>query len=207
MKCGVDKFCLGATSACCIHGMYPGTSHTNLWRSSIRFITIVYESLVKGAVSYFTHIFFSFFLAFLQTSYGFILIKTYKLHYFYLPLYSETTDRGEITVTTTSGLDLCIFPCFKYIVYQINSFALIAKWFPSIFIILVLFFVRNYRVSHHAHPRLRAPSLTLNLKTLAQRFQVCYAQKHMREIWHCSFKISWPKTWKPIDSIIVFSYI
>ena len=84
---------------------------------------------LKGAVSYFTHIFFSFFLAFLQTSYGFSLIKTYKLHYFYLILYSETTDRGEITVTTTftSGLDLCTFPCFKYIVYQVNSFALIAK--------------------------------------------------------------------------------
>ena len=28
MKCGVDKFCLGATSACCIHGMYPGLSRT-----------------------------------------------------------------------------------------------------------------------------------------------------------------------------------
>ena len=84
---------------------------------------------IKGAVSYFAHIFFSFFLAFLQTSYGFSLIKTYKLHYFYLILYSETTDRGEITVTIkfTSGLDLCIFPCFKYIVYQIDSFALIAK--------------------------------------------------------------------------------
>ena len=136
--------------------------------------------------------FFSFFLAFLQTSYGFSLIKTYKLHYFYLILCSETTDRGEITVTTTftSGFDLCTFPCFKYIVYQINSFALIAKWYPSIFIILVLFFVRNYRVSHHAHPRLRAPSWILNLKTLAQRFQVCYAQKHMRVIWHCSFNPS-----------------
>ena len=132
----------------------------------------------------------SFFLVFLQTSYGFSLIKTYKLHYFYLILYSETTDRGEITVTTTftSGLDLCIFPCFKYIVYQINSFALIAKWFPSIFIILVLFFVWNYRVYDHAHPRLRAPSWILNLKTLPQRFQVCYAQKHIREIWQCSFK-------------------
>ena len=84
---------------------------------------------VKGAVSYFTHIFLSFFLAFLQTSYGFSLIKTYKLQYFYLTLYSETTDRGEITVTTTFtyGLNLCIFPCSKYIVYQINSFALIAK--------------------------------------------------------------------------------
>ena len=52
-----------------------------------------------------------------------------ELHYFHLILYSETTDRDEITVTTTftSGLDLCIFPCFKYIVYQINYFALIAK--------------------------------------------------------------------------------
>ena len=76
-----------------------------------------------------SRIFFSFFLAFLQTSYGFSPIKTYKLHYFYLILYSETTDHGEITVTTTftSGLDLCIFPCFKYIVYQLNSFALVAK--------------------------------------------------------------------------------
>ena len=143
-------------------------------------------------MSYYTHIFFSFFPAFLQTSYGFSLIKTYKLRYFYLILYSKTTDRGEITVTTTftSGLDLRIFPCFKYTVYQINCFALIAKWFPSIFIILVLFFVRNYRVSNHAHPRLRAPSWILNLKTLAQRFQVCYAQKHMRVVWHCSFKLS-----------------
>ena len=140
-------------------------------------------------MSYFTHIFFFFFLASLQTSYGFSLIKTYKLHYFYLILYSETTDRGEITVTTTftSGLDLCIFPCFRYIVYQINSFALLAKWFPSTFIIVMLFLLRNYRVSHHAHPRLRAPSWILNLKTLAQRFQVCYAQKHISEIWHCSF--------------------
>ena len=73
---------------------------------------------IKEAVSYFTHIFFSFFLAFLQTSYRFSLIKTYKLHYFYLILYSETTDCGEITVTTTltSGLDLCIFPCSKQII-------------------------------------------------------------------------------------------
>ena len=84
---------------------------------------------LKGAVSYFKHIFFFFFLAILQTSYGFILIKTFKLHYFYLPLYSETTNRGEITVPTTfiSRLDLCIFPRYKYNVYQINSFVLIVK--------------------------------------------------------------------------------
>ena len=101
---------------------------TNVGRSLHSFFTLMISSL-KGAVSYFTHIFFSFFLVFLQTSNGFSLIKTYKLHYFYLILYSETTDRGEITVTTTftSGLDLCIFPCFKDIVYQINSFAPIAK--------------------------------------------------------------------------------
>ena len=75
-----------------------------------------------------SRIFFSFF-SFLQTSYGFILIKTFKLHYFYLSLYSETTNRGEIIDTTTfiSGHDLCIFRCFKYIAYEINSFALIAK--------------------------------------------------------------------------------
>ena len=85
-----------------------------------------------------------FFLVFLQTSYGFIQIKTYKLHYFYLSPYSETTNRCEITVTTKflSGLNLCIFPCFKYIVYQLNSFALIAKWFGA-------FFGQNYCVSHH----------------------------------------------------------
>ena len=100
---------------------------TNITLDEFQTITAEIEAILKGAVSYFTHIFFSFFLAFLQTFYGFSLIKTYKLHYFYLILYSETTDRGEITVTTTftSGLDLCIFPCFKYIVYQINSFALI----------------------------------------------------------------------------------
>ena len=94
-----------------------------------QFFSFTYYRDLVGSVSYFTHIFFSVFLAFLQTSYGFSLIKTYKLHYFYLTLYSETTDCGEITVTTTftSGLNLCIFPCFKYIVYQINSFALIAK--------------------------------------------------------------------------------
>ena len=82
---------------------------------------------IKGAVSYFPHIFFSFFLAFLQTSYGFILIKTFKLHYFYLFLLFR--DNGEIidTITFISGHDLCICPCFKYIVYEINSFALIAK--------------------------------------------------------------------------------
>ena len=96
---------------------------------------------IKEAVLHFTHIFFSFFLAFLQTSCGYILIKTFKLRYFYLLLHPETSNHGEITVTTTfiSGLDLCIFPCFKYIVYQINSFALIARWFPSTFIILCFF--------------------------------------------------------------------
>ena len=142
-------------------------------------------------MSYFAHIFFSFFLAFLQTSYGFSLIKTYKLHYFYHILYSETTDRGEITVTTTftSGLDLCLFPYFKLIFYQINSFALIAKWFPSIFIILVLFSSGIIAFPTMVIPaHLRAPSWILNLKTLAQRFQVCYEQKNMHEIWHCSFK-------------------
>ena len=104
-----------------------------------------------------SRIFSFFFLAFLPTSYGFILIKIFKLHYFYFPLYSETTNRGEITVTTTfiSRLDLCIFPRFKYTLY---------------------------RVSHHARPPVRAPSWILNLKTLAQRFQVWYVQKHMREI-------------------------
>ena len=127
----------------------------------------------KGAVSYFTHIFFPFFLPFLQTSYGFSLIKAYKLHYFYLILYSETTDRGEITVTTTftSGLDLCIFPCFKYIVYQINSFALTAKCFLR-FSSSWCFF------SSHFPPC--PPSFVGTI--LAQHFQVCYAQKHVREI-------------------------
>ena len=164
-------------------------THSTSNRSTFNFLKLVFRMWLKEQC-HISRIFFPFFLAILQTSYGFSPIKTFKSHYFYLILNSETTDRGEITVTTTftSGLDLCIFPCFKYIVYQINSFALIAKWFPSIFIILVLFFVRNYRVSHHGHPRLRAPSWIPNLKTLAQRFQVCYAQKHMRVIWHCSFK-------------------
>ena len=110
-------------------GSYPNQSRQILKWTANSFSYVMYTTQFKGAVSYFTHIFFSFFLAFLQTSYGFSLIKTYKLHYFYLILYSETRDRDEITVTTTftSGLDLCFFPCFKYIVYQINSFALIAK--------------------------------------------------------------------------------
>ena len=96
---------------------------------NILFCLNILHQFQTGAVSYFMHIFFSLFLAFLQTSYGFSLINTYKLHYFYLILYSEITDRGKITVTTTftSGLSLFIFPCFKYIVYQVNSFALIAK--------------------------------------------------------------------------------
>ena len=51
------------------------------------------------------------------------------------------------------------------------------------------FFVRSHRVSHHARPPLRTPSWIINLKTLVQRFQVCYAQKHMHEIWHRSFKV------------------
>ena len=72
--------------------------HTRFYMDddSIDRIYIVFELLhddIKGAVS-FSRI-FAFFLAFLQTSYGFILVKTYKLHYFYLPLYSETTNRGE----------------------------------------------------------------------------------------------------------------
>ena len=47
----------------------------------------------------------------------------------FLPYFIFRDIRGKITVTATfiSVLDLCIFPCFKYIVYQINSFALIAK--------------------------------------------------------------------------------
>ena len=67
---------------------------------------------IKGAVSYFTHNFFPFCLPF------------YKL---LMDLF--TTNRGEIidTITFISGHDLCIFPCFKCIIYQINSFALIAK--------------------------------------------------------------------------------
>ena len=92
-----------------------------------------------------------------------------------------------VTTMFISCLDLCIFPLFKYTLYQINSFALIGKWFPLTFIIVVLFLVWNYRVSHHARPIVRAPSWIINLKTLAQCFQVCYAQNHMREIWHCSF--------------------
>ena len=78
-----------------------------------------------------SRIFFYFFLAFLQTFYEFILIKTFKLHYFYLSLYifRDKKSAPEIIDTTTfiSGHDLCIFPWFKYIVYEINSFALIAK--------------------------------------------------------------------------------
>ena len=153
-----------------IHKLYKDAArkvftntYSNSWRRDRKFQENRRFFPVKGAVSYFTHIFFSFFLVFLQTSYEFILIKTYKLHYFCPSLYSETTNRGETTVTATflSGLDLCIFPCFKCIACQVNSFALIAKWFPSTFIILVLFFVRNYRVSHHSCPPLRAPSSSL----------------------------------------------
>ena len=113
----------------------------------------ILNEIFKGAVSYFMHIFFSIFLAFLQTSYGFSLIKTYKCITFTLfYIQRQQIAVKSLTTTFTSGLDLSIFPCFKYIVYQINSFALIAKLLPSIFIILVLFFVRNYHVSHHAHP-------------------------------------------------------
>ena len=39
-------------------------------------------------------------------------------------------------------------PCFKYIVYQINSFALIVAQFPSTFVILLLFYhpeISNFR--------------------------------------------------------------
>ena len=136
-----------------------------------------------------------FFLVFLQTSSGFIQIKTYKLHYFYLSPYSETTNCCGITVTTMflSGLDLCIFPCFKYVVYQLNS---LLRWSLND---LVLFSARiiAFRTIITCSP-LRAPSWILNLKMLAQRFQVCYAQKHTREIWHHSFK----KT----DTLSVFNW-
>ena len=71
----------------------------NYRKGSVKILNQGTNGRLKGAVSYFTYIFFFFFLAFLQTSYGFSLIKTYKLHYFYLIQYSETTDRGEITVT------------------------------------------------------------------------------------------------------------
>ena len=44
---------------------------------------------------------FPFFLPFYKLLMDSVELKPYKLHYFYLILYSETTDRGEITVTTT----------------------------------------------------------------------------------------------------------
>ena len=74
--------------------------HTRFYMDddSIDRIYIVFELLrddIKGTVSFSRIFSFFFFLAFFQTSYGFILVKTYKLHYFYLPLYSETTNRGE----------------------------------------------------------------------------------------------------------------
>ena len=47
---------------------------------------------IEGAVSSFTHILFSYFLAILRIFYRFSLIKAHKLHYFYLLLYSR--DNG-----------------------------------------------------------------------------------------------------------------
>ena len=97
--------------------------------------------LLKGITF---HAYFLFFcLAFLQTSYEFVRIKTYKLHYFYI-LY---TRRNNCHYKVFIRFALCICPCFKFIVYQIYFFALIHKLFPSTFIILVLFTVQNYRVS------------------------------------------------------------
>ena len=45
--------------------------------------------LLKGAVSHFTHILFPYFLTILRISFRFRLIKTHKLHYFHLLLYSR----------------------------------------------------------------------------------------------------------------------
>ena len=54
------------------------------------------------------------------------------------------------------------------------------------------FFYHPEIISDHARPTLRTPSWIPNLKTLAQRFQVYYAQKHIREIGHCSFNTCHP---------------
>ena len=51
MKCGVDKFCLGATSACCIHGMHPGTqimSDVSLCMTSLRVVSTGERKLSKN---------------------------------------------------------------------------------------------------------------------------------------------------------------
>ena len=79
-------------------------------------------------------------------------------------------------------------PCFKYIVYQINSLRWLSHNFLRALLFRCFFIIRKYRISDHARPPLRTPSWIPNLKTLVQRFQVYYAQKHMRERWHCSFK-------------------
>ena len=68
-------------------------------------------------------IFFFFFLAFLQTSYGFILIKTNTLHYFYVFLYSETTNRGAITVTE------CPYPTLIFAFPMLQIYCLPNKFF------------------------------------------------------------------------------
>ena len=83
--------------------------------------------LFIGAVSHFTNILLLYFLAILRISCRFSLIKAHKLHYFYFLLYARATDvrRNHCNSNGYIPPRFLQSPCFKYIVHQINSFALI----------------------------------------------------------------------------------
>ena len=99
--------------------------HPFLIKQTYNFLANTVRLLLKEAVSHFTHILFLYFLAILQISCRFSLIKGHKLHYFYL---FSVCKRQQMCGEITNGYIPPRFlhtPCFKYIVYQINSFALI----------------------------------------------------------------------------------
>ena len=81
----------------------------------------------KGAVSHFMHILFLYFLAILRISRRLSLIKAQKLHFFTFFCMQKTTNvrRNHCNSNGYIPPRFLHSPCFKYIVYQINSFALI----------------------------------------------------------------------------------
>ena len=86
----------------------------------------IMKFLIKGAVSHFTHAIFLYFLGILRISYRFSFIKNINCIIFTFYIQKATDVRQNHC--HSSGYIPPRFlhsPCFKYIVYQINYFALI----------------------------------------------------------------------------------
>ena len=126
-----------------------------------------------------------FFLSFYR-----LLMDLFKLKHINCIIFTFLHIQRQQIAAKSQSLQ-CFYPALIFAFSHASSilftYKILLRWLLND---LVLFFGQNYRISHHNYLLSFEGStfLILNLKTLAQRFQVCYAQKHMRETWDCSFK-------------------